>query len=157
MLIVSNRLLVAGLIAAAISAPIFDRVMTHHFGLTVKILCPIVGAGWLSLIWAGVYGRQQFCMPAVFACRLLTLGYNLVTPHNTIALFVIMAVIGAFSVTILPVGLELGCELTRNAEGSSAIMWSAANAISLVFLLGKPFPADFSTSLIANHSGGRDA
>ena len=33
-----------------------------------------------------------------------------------------MAIIGIGSITLLPVGLELGCELTRNAEGSSAIL-----------------------------------
>jgi hypothetical protein len=66
----------------------------------------------------------------------IILNHPLATPHNTGALFAIMAITGACSVTILPVGLEMGCELTRNAEGSSAIMWATANAISLVFLLG---------------------
>lgn len=34
-----------------------------------------------------------------------------------------MTVIGAGSVTMLPIGLELACELTRNAGGSSALVW----------------------------------
>ena len=31
--------------------------------------------------------------------------------------------------------LELGCELTRNAEGSSAIMWFMANLLGFVFII----------------------
>jgi hypothetical protein len=42
---------------------------------------------------------------------------------NTIPLYVILTVIGAVSVTLLPVALELGCVVTRNAEGSSALLW----------------------------------
>ena len=37
-------------------------------------------------------------------------------------LFAIMALIGAASVTIFPLGLELAMEVTRNA-GSSAVLW----------------------------------
>lgn len=46
-------LLLSGIVAALATSPIFDRVFTHHLGLTVRILCPIIGAGWFSLIWAG--------------------------------------------------------------------------------------------------------
>lgn len=46
-----------------------------------------------------------------------------VRPHNTGALFAVYAIIGISSVSLLPVGLELGCELTRNADGSSAVLW----------------------------------
>jgi hypothetical protein len=46
-------LLLAGIVAAIASAPIFDRVLTHHLGITVRILCPFIGVSWLSLIWAG--------------------------------------------------------------------------------------------------------
>ena len=44
--------------------------------------------------------------------------------NDTGGLFAIMAIIGACSVTILPVGLELAMEITHNA-GSSAILWFA--------------------------------
>jgi hypothetical protein len=40
-------------VAAACSAPLFDRVLTAHLARTIKLLCPILGAAWLSLIWAG--------------------------------------------------------------------------------------------------------
>lgn len=46
-------LLLAGIVAAVVSAPLFDRVFTHRIGATLKILVPIVSAAWLSLIWAG--------------------------------------------------------------------------------------------------------
>lgn len=34
-----------------------------------------------------------------------------------------MAIVGVCGLTILPAGLELGCELTRDANASSAILW----------------------------------
>lgn len=91
-------LLLSGLVAAIATAPLFDRVFTHHLALTSKFLVPIIAGAWLSLIWA-------------------------VKPHNTGALFAIMAIIGACSLTMLPIGLELGCEVTRNSDGSSALLW----------------------------------
>ena len=67
--------------------------------LTLKVLLPsYVCAVWLSLIWA-------------------------VMPNLTGGLFAIMAIIGAGSITMLPSGLELGCELTRNSDASSAVLW----------------------------------
>jgi hypothetical protein len=46
-------MLLSGILAAIITSPIFDRVLTHHLGLAVRIMCPIIAVGWLSLIWAG--------------------------------------------------------------------------------------------------------
>jgi hypothetical protein len=91
-------LLLSGLVAAIITAPLFDRVFTHHLAMTSKVLVPVVSGAWLSLIWA-------------------------VKPGNTGGLFAVVAVVGACSITMLPVGLELGCELTRNSGGSSALLW----------------------------------
>jgi FLVCR family MFS transporter 7 len=48
-------LLLSGILAAIITAPLFDRVFTHHLAITSKILIPTVGGGWLLLIWAGTY------------------------------------------------------------------------------------------------------
>jgi hypothetical protein len=46
-----------------------------------------------------------------------------VKANNTGPLFVIFIIIGICSVTLLPVAIELGVELTRNADGSSALLW----------------------------------
>lgn len=48
-----------------------------------------------------------------------------VKPHNADALYVILGLIGACSLPILPVALELAVEVTRNADGSSAILWAS--------------------------------
>lgn len=50
---------------------------------------------------------------------------SIVRPNNAAALFVLMAVIGATGLTLLPAVLELAVELTRNADGSSAILWAS--------------------------------
>ncbi|KAF8650442.1 hypothetical protein AX16_005245 [Volvariella volvacea WC 439] len=103
-------LLLTGIIASVITAPLFDRVFTRHLAVTAKVLVPILGCTWLSLIWA-------------------------VRPDNTAALFVIMTILGACSITMLPVALELACELTRNADGSSAILWFSGNLFGIIFII----------------------
>jgi len=45
--------LLSGLVAAILSAPIFDRVLVHHLAWTVKILLPSLGVVWIGLIFAG--------------------------------------------------------------------------------------------------------
>ncbi|THG96796.1 hypothetical protein EW026_g5107 [Hermanssonia centrifuga] len=102
-------LLLAGLIAAAVTSPLFDRVLTRHLAITCKILCPILGVLWLSLIWAA-------------------------KRNNAGGLFTIMAIIGACSLTLLPVALELAVEVTRN-PGSAAILWFAGNSVSITCVL----------------------
>jgi hypothetical protein len=46
-------LLLSGIVAAIATSPIFDRILTHHLGITVRTLCPVIAVAWLSLIWAG--------------------------------------------------------------------------------------------------------
>ena len=48
-----------------------------------------------------------------------------------------MAIIGAASLTLLPVALELAVELTRNANASSAMLWASSNLIGVIFVLGE--------------------
>ncbi|KAF9050074.1 major facilitator superfamily domain-containing protein [Panaeolus papilionaceus] len=103
-------LLLTGILAAIVTAPLFDRVFTHHLAITSKVLVPFVALGWLSLIWA-------------------------VRPNNLAAIFVVMTIIGVCSVPILPIALELCCEITRNADGSAAIVWFAGNLLGIVFIL----------------------
>lgn len=92
-------LLFVGLGASLIAAPLFDRVFTHHLALVSKILVPIAGGLWLVFAFA-------------------------VKENNTGGLFALVALIGAISVPTLPIALELSCELTRNPDGASALLWS---------------------------------
>jgi len=105
-------LLLSGIVAAIITSPLFDRVLTHHLGITTRILCPILAAGWLATVWV-------------------------IKPNNTGALFAVLVIIGVTAVIMLPVGLELGCELTRNADGSSALLWFAGNLSCVIFILSE--------------------
>lgn len=111
-------LFLVGLAMAGITSPIFDRVLTRHLALTCKVFCPILGILWLSMIWAGLSHH----LVSHFTNDLRGV---VVKPHNTGALYTIMAIIGGFSIPILPAALELAVEVTRNADGSSAILWSA--------------------------------
>jgi FLVCR family MFS transporter 7 len=45
--------LLSGLVAAILSAPIFDRVLVHHLARTVKVCLPVLGIVWIGLIFAG--------------------------------------------------------------------------------------------------------
>jgi MFS transporter, FLVCR family, MFS-domain-containing protein 7 len=57
-------LLLAGIIAAIVTAPLFDRVFTHHLAITSKILVPVIGVTWLGMIWAGKfcdYAMEEKC------------------------------------------------------------------------------------------------
>ncbi|EIM82916.1 MFS general substrate transporter [Stereum hirsutum FP-91666 SS1] len=110
--IMGAALLIAGIVAAIATAPLFDRVLTHHLSITLRILCPLIGASWLSLIWA-------------------------VRPNDTGGIFAVLIVIGAASISLLPVALELGCELTRNADGSAAILWFFGNLFCVIFVLAQ--------------------
>ncbi|KAG2145999.1 major facilitator superfamily domain-containing protein [Suillus bovinus] len=105
-------LLLSGVFTGIVTAPLFDRVLTHHLGITIKVLVPIAAGAWLSLIWA-------------------------VKPNNTGGLFAIMVIIGICSLIMLPVGLELAVEVTRNADGSAAILWCTGNALGIIFILAE--------------------
>ena len=37
---------------------------------------------------------------------------------------------------MLPIGLELAVEVSRNAEGSGAAMWFSGNLVGIIFVLG---------------------
>ena len=45
------------------------------------------------------------------------------------------ALVGILSFVLLPVALEMGCELTRNAETSSAILWFSSSLFTFIFVL----------------------
>lgn len=102
-------LICAGLFAAILMSPLLDRVFMKHMGLVIKILCPFVGLAWLSVIWV-------------------------IRPNNTAAILVIMGIIGAGSLTMLPVGLEMGVEVTRNPAGSAALLNTVVQALGVIFV-----------------------
>lgn len=49
---------------------------------------------------------------------------RLVKPNNAGAIYALMVVIGAGSLALLPVALELAVEVTRNADASAALLWA---------------------------------
>lgn len=51
--IMAGVFLLSGLVAAILSAPIFDRVLVHHLAKTVKVCLPALGVVWVGLIFAG--------------------------------------------------------------------------------------------------------
>lgn len=59
-----------------------------------------------------------------------------VRPNNIIPIYVLACIVGILGFLLLPVGLELGCEITRNAETSSAMLWMSGNLFTLIFVLG---------------------
>ena len=91
-------LLGSGVVAAVVSAPLFDRYLARFMGITIRTLMPVVAGAWLSLIWT-------------------------IKPHNSPALFPTFAVIGLCSFILLPLGLEVGAEVTRNSESSCTLLW----------------------------------
>jgi MFS transporter, FLVCR family, MFS-domain-containing protein 7 len=112
-------LLLPGILAAIATSPVFDRILTYHLGITVRILCPIIGVAWLSLIWAG---KETPSHPFRLDSSSIICAF-LVKSQNAGALFSIFVIIGVGSITLLPVGVELAVELTRNSDGSSAVLW----------------------------------
>ncbi|KAG9008986.1 hypothetical protein FRB90_008664 [Tulasnella sp. 427] len=103
--------LIAGIVGAVVTAPLFDRVFTHRLALTVKINVPSLGVRRLAASYA------------------------------------VLVIVGFASFTLLPVALELGCEVTRNAELSGAVLWLSANFFGLLFvLLSGAFKAGPSTN-----------
>lgn len=159
-------LLLSGIVAAIATSPAFDRILTHHLGITVRILCPIIAMGWCSLIWAGKEILLSFLLES-----LTYLVFSAVRPHNAAALFIIFVVIGVCSITLLPVAIELGVELTRNPDGSSALLWflcalsffvsdsfrelilffTSGNLLCIIFILCKHQYFSCSSFFVAEH------
>ena len=75
------------------------------------MLVPPISVAWLSLVWA-------------------------VRADNAAALYAVFVIIGIGSLIMLPIGLELAVEVSRNAEGSGAAMWFSGNLVGIIFVLG---------------------
>ena len=103
-------LIVVGLVTAAITSPILDR--THAYLLGIKILCPLVAIPYLAMVWA--------------------------PQTRTIAApYILSAVLGAGSFSLLPVALEYLVEITFPAspEVSSTICWAGGQIFGGVFIV----------------------
>ena len=50
-------------------------------------------------------------------------------------MFVLSALIGVGGITLLPVSLELGAELTRAPDASSAFLWGSGSLFSIMMIL----------------------
>ncbi|KAF2830483.1 MFS general substrate transporter [Ophiobolus disseminans] len=103
-------LIVVGLLVAAVTSPILDR--THAYLLGIKILCPLVAVSYLALVWA--------------------------PQTRTIAApYILSAVLGAASFSLLPVALEYLVEITYPAspEVSSSICWAGGQLFGAVFIV----------------------
>ncbi|EUC64168.1 MFS general substrate transporter [Rhizoctonia solani AG-3 Rhs1AP] len=101
--------ILSGVVGAIIASPIFDRYLTHHLGLASKIIVPTLSACYIAFIWV-------------------------VRENNTAGLYAVLVVMGVGSFTLLPIALEMGCEITRSPEVSSAALWSVENLFTLVFV-----------------------
>jgi MFS transporter, FLVCR family, MFS-domain-containing protein 7 len=127
-------MLLSGVLVAISTSPILDRILIPKSGLTMCILCPLAAISWLILIWIG----KEFLYSSIPLLWVDNLNHLItVKPHNTGALFPIFAVIGVCSITVIPVGIKVGAEITRNAEGSAFILWFMCAAPSLSHLNGR--------------------
>ncbi|KAL8734790.1 MAG: hypothetical protein Q9181_003034, partial [Wetmoreana brouardii] len=92
-------LILVGLLAAAITSPIVDR--SKRYLLIIRTLVPVIALSYLVFIWAP--GTRTVAAP-----------------------YVICAVLGAASFSLVPVALEWGVEVTWPAgpEAGSTILWS---------------------------------
>lgn len=103
-------LILVGLVAAAITSPIMDR--TKRYLLLIKILVPTLAVSYLVFIWA--------------------------PPANSIvAPYIICAVLGAASFSLVPVALEWLAEVTWpvGPEVGSVLCWAGGQALGGVFIL----------------------
>lgn len=108
--IAGGILIIVGLIAAAIVSPWIDR--TKQYTLTIKILVPLIGLSYLVFIF----------MPAT---------------RNVAGPFVVCAILGATSFSLLPCTLEYMVLVTHPVapEISSTISWAGGQLLGAVFIV----------------------
>ncbi|CAE6493347.1 unnamed protein product [Rhizoctonia solani] len=107
--IIGGVYVLAGIVGAVVIMPIFDRYLTHHLALASKVITTMLAACFISLIWA-------------------------VREDNAPAIYVIVVVLGISCFTLLPITLEIACEITRSPEASSAILWLLAYLLTTIFI-----------------------
>ncbi|TQN66881.1 MFS-type transporter, partial [Colletotrichum shisoi] len=103
-------LIVVGLVASAITSPILDR--TKKFLLAIKVAVPIIGLCYLAFTW----------MPET---------------RDIAGPYVVLAVLGAASFSLVPVALELLIELSHpvSPEVTSTIAWAGGQLLGALFII----------------------
>ncbi|CAG9992543.1 unnamed protein product [Clonostachys byssicola] len=114
-------LIVVGLVSAAVSSPILDR--TKKFLLGLRILVPTIALSYLAFVW----------MPET---------------RTIPGPYVVLAILGAASFSIVPIALEYLIELSHplSPEVTSTIAWAGGQLLGAIFVI-------VSDALVA----GRDA
>ncbi|KAF9876184.1 hypothetical protein CkaCkLH20_06127 [Colletotrichum karsti] len=103
-------LIVVGLVASAITSPILDR--TKAFLLAIKTAVPVIGICYLVFVW----------MPET---------------RNIAGPYVVLAILGASSFSLVPVALELLIELSHpiSPEVTSTIAWAGGQLLGAIFII----------------------
>lgn len=103
-------LIVVGLVSAAVTAPILDR--SKAFVLAIKIAAPVIGLCYLIFIW--MPGTRAIAGP-----------------------YVVLAVLGAASFSLLPVAVEYLVELTHpvSPEVTSTLAWTGGQLLGALFII----------------------
>jgi MFS family permease len=103
-------LILVGLLASAIVSPIIDR--NHAYLLTIKLVAPIIGISYLCFLFAPPTAK----LPAPY---------------------IILAILGAASFSLVPVALEYLVEVTWPAspEVSSVINWTGGQLLGAIFII----------------------
>lgn len=103
-------LIVVGLVSAAITSPILDR--TKAFIPAIKICIPLTALTYLIFIW----------MPAT---------------RDIAGPYVVLAILGASSFSLVPVASELLVELTHpvSPEVTSTLAWSGGQLLGAIFII----------------------
>ncbi|PGH10610.1 hypothetical protein AJ80_07461 [Polytolypa hystricis UAMH7299] len=104
-------LIVVGLVSAAITSPLIDR-LKHYLG-TTKILVPIIAISYIAFVFAPL-SRPSVVGP-----------------------YIVAAILGASSFAVLPIILEYLVEITypMSPEVSSTICWTGGQFLGAVFII----------------------
>ncbi|KAI9741219.1 MAG: hypothetical protein M1834_002935 [Cirrosporium novae-zelandiae] len=108
--ITGGLLIIVGLISAAITSPLVDRFKCYL--LTLKILVPVIALCYLTFIWAPPSG-------------------------SVVAPYLISAVLGAASFSLVPVALEYLVEIIWpiSPEVSSTFCWTGGQLLGAIFII----------------------
>ena len=139
--LVGGIFLLSGLLAAIIAAPLFYRVLIHYLVKTAKAVLRILSIACICFIL--LVGQTPWLSIEVIAKQKASC---IAKPNNFAGIYSVLVAISSVSFILLPVGLELGVEITRNAEAKTAILWSGVNTVSVIWVIGATFSSSRSFS-----------